>query len=137
MLIGQPVPVRTDEPFLYQPWGGACPAHEADEPMQSLAIRISEYMEKATKEAKRRTSWINPNAAYDRGVREFVNALLAPGSPFPGAFLPFQRLVALYGAVNSLAHTLLKVTMPGIPDFYQGSKLWTLSLGDPDNRQPV
>src|SRR2546428_14043562 len=105
--------------------------------MESFARRIGEYMEKATKEAKRRTSWINPNAAYDRGVREFVNALLAPGSPFPGAFLPFQRLVALYGAVNSLAQTLLKITVPGIPDFYQGSELWTLSLVDPDNRRPV
>jgi (1->4)-alpha-D-glucan 1-alpha-D-glucosylmutase len=134
---GRAVPDRNDEYLLYQTLVGAWPADQAEEPMESFAIRIGQYMEKATKEAKRRTSWINPNAAYDRGVREFVNALLAPGSPFPGAFLPFQRLVALYGAVNSLAQTLLKITVPGIPDFYQGSELWTLSLVDPDNRRPV
>jgi (1->4)-alpha-D-glucan 1-alpha-D-glucosylmutase len=134
---GRAVPDRNDEYLLYQTLVGAWPADEADESMESFAIRISQYMEKATKEAKRRTSWINPNAAYDRGVREFVNALLAPGSPFPGAFLPFQRLVALYGAVNSLSQTVLKITVPGIPDFYQGSELWTLSLVDPDNRHPV
>jgi (1->4)-alpha-D-glucan 1-alpha-D-glucosylmutase len=134
---GRAVPDRNDEYLLYQTLVGAWPADEADEPRELLAFRIGQYMEKATKEAKRRTSWINPNAAYDRGVREFVNALLAPGSPFPGAFLPFQRLVALYGAVNSLAQALLKITVPGIADFYQGSELWTLSLVDPDNRRPV
>jgi (1->4)-alpha-D-glucan 1-alpha-D-glucosylmutase len=94
-------------------------------------------MEKATKEAKRRTSWINPDAGYDQALRDFVTRLLAPRSPFRDAFLPFQRLVALYGSVNSLAQTLLKIASPGIPDFYQGSELWDLSLVDPDNRRPV
>jgi len=134
---GRAVPDRNDEYLLYQTLVGAWPASEADEPMESFARRIGEYMEKATKEAKRRTSWINPNAAYDRGVLHFVNELLAPGSPFPSAFVPFQRLVALYGAVNSLAQAVLKVAVPGIPDFYQGTELWSLSLVDPDNRRPV
>jgi len=133
---GRAVPDRNDEYLLYQTLVGAWPASEADEPMESFARRIGEYMEKATKEAKRRTSWINPNAAYDRGVLHFVNELLAPGSPFPSAFVPFQRLVALYGAVNSLAQAVLKVAVPGIPDFYQGTELWSLSLVDPDNRRP-
>ena len=53
------------------------------------------------------------------------------------AFVPFQRLVALYGAVNSLTQAVLKVAVPGIPDFYQGTELWSLSLVDPDNRRPV
>jgi (1->4)-alpha-D-glucan 1-alpha-D-glucosylmutase len=134
---GRAVPDRNDEYLLYQTLVGAWPADEADESMESFAKRITEYMEKATKEAKRRTSWINPNAAYDRGVHHFVSELLAPDSPFPGVFVPFQRLVALYGAVNSLAQTVLKVAVPGIPDFYQGSELWSLSLVDPDNRRPV
>jgi (1->4)-alpha-D-glucan 1-alpha-D-glucosylmutase len=134
---GRAVPDRNDEYLLYQTLVGAWPADEADESMESFAKRITEYMEKATKEAKRRTSWINPNAAYDRGVHHFVTELLAPDSPFPGVFVPFQRLVALYGAVNSLAQTVLKVAVPGIPDFYQGSELWSLSLVDPDNRRPV
>jgi len=134
---GRAVPDRNDEYLLYQTLVGAWPADEADESMESFARRISEYMEKATKEAKRRTSWINPNAAYDRGVFHFVSELLASGSPFPSAFVPFQRLVALYGAVNSLAQAVLKVAVPGIPDFYQGTELWSLSLVDPDNRRPV
>jgi len=70
-------------------------------------------------------------------VREFVRALLAPDGPFLPAFRPFQRLVAGHGAVNSLAQTLLKLTVPGIPDCYQGTELWDLSLVDPDNRRPV
>jgi len=94
-------------------------------------------MEKATKEAKRRTSWVNPDADYDRAVREFVTRILAADSPFRQVFLPFQRIVAVHGAVNSLAETLLKIASPGIPDFYQGSELWDLSLVDPDNRRPV
>ena len=63
--------------------------------------------------------------------------VLAADSPFREVFLPFQRIVAFHGAVNSLAQTLLKVASPGIPDFYQGSELWDLSLVDPDNRRPV
>ncbi|HKA63703.1 MAG TPA: hypothetical protein VKH83_14815 [Methylomirabilota bacterium] len=94
-------------------------------------------MEKATKEAKRRTSWVNPNEPYDSAVREFVGHLLAPGGPFLSYFQPFQRLVAAHGAINSLAQTLLKAVSPGVPDFYQGSELWDLSLVDPDNRRPV
>ncbi len=94
-------------------------------------------MEKATKEAKRHTSWVNPSAGYDAATRGFVTGLLAPGGAFLSAFRPFQRLVAAHGAVNSLAQTLLKIVAPGIPDFYQGTELWELSLVDPDNRRPV
>jgi (1->4)-alpha-D-glucan 1-alpha-D-glucosylmutase len=134
---GRVVPDRNDEYLLYQTLVGAWPPDEAEEPIPSFIGRISAYMEKASKEAKRRTSWINPNAAYDGGLREFIAALLAPSSPFREAFLPFQRLVALYGAVNSLAQTVLKVGVPGVADFYQGCELWNLSLVDPDNRRPV
>ena len=70
-------------------------------------------------------------------VGEFVTRLLAPGSPFLDAVRPFRETVALYGAVNSLAQALLKIAAPGVPDFYQGSELWDLSLVDPDNRRPV
>ena len=94
-------------------------------------------MLKATKEAKRHTSWVNPNGAYDEAVEVFVTRLLAPGSPFLEASRPFREVVARCGAINSLAQTLLKIAAPGIPDFYQGSELWDLSLVDPDNRRPV
>jgi (1->4)-alpha-D-glucan 1-alpha-D-glucosylmutase len=70
-------------------------------------------------------------------VRDFVGHLLAPGGPFLSYFQPFQRLVAAHGAINSLAQTLLKAVSPGVPDFYQGTELWDLSLVDPDNRRPI
>ena len=136
-LDGQAEPDRNDEYLLYQTLVGAWPAEDGDAAAGSLVDRIAAYMEKATKEAKRRTSWVNPDAGYDQALRDFVTRLLAPRSPFRDAFLPFQRLVALYGSVNSLAQTLLKIASPGIPDFYQGSELWDLSLVDPDNRRPV
>jgi (1->4)-alpha-D-glucan 1-alpha-D-glucosylmutase len=134
---GDAIPDRNDEYLLYQTLIGAWPAREEDETAESLAARLTAYMEKATKEAKRRTSWVNPDAEYDLALRNFVGRILAPGSAFRDAFVPFQQSVALYGAVNSLAQTLLKVASPGLPDFYQGSELWDLSLVDPDNRRPV
>ena len=106
-------------------------------PLEVFTDRIRNYMEKATKEAKVHTSWVNPYVAYDDAVRGFVTRLLAPASPFIDASRPFREAVARAGAVNSLAQTLLKITAPGIPDFYQGSELWDLSLVDPDNRRPV
>jgi (1->4)-alpha-D-glucan 1-alpha-D-glucosylmutase len=134
---GQSAPDRNDEYLLYQTLVGAWPVRPEDEAAEPLTARLTAYMEKATKEAKRRTSWVNPDAEYDRALREFVSRILAADSPFREVFLPFQRLVAVHGAVNSLAQTLLKIASPGIPDFYQGSELWDLSLVDPDNRRPV
>lgn len=136
-LEGRAAPDRNDEYLLYQTLIGVWPARDGDEPAETLVSRISGYMEKATKEAKRRTSWINPDTGYDQALRDFVAKVLSPGSPFLGAFAPFQRLVALYGSINSLAQALLKIVAPGIPDFYQGSELWDLALVDPDNRRPV
>jgi (1->4)-alpha-D-glucan 1-alpha-D-glucosylmutase len=134
---GHAAPDANDEYLLYQTLLGAWPARDEDETPETFTGRIVAYMEKATKEAKRRTSWINPREPYDRAMREFVTALLAPDSPFLPAFRPFQRLIAAHGAVNSLAQTLLKLTVPGVPDLYQGTELWDLSLVDPDNRRPV
>ncbi|MGH7403667.1 MAG: malto-oligosyltrehalose synthase, partial [Candidatus Rokuibacteriota bacterium] len=134
---GRAAPDANDEYLLYQTLVGAWPARDEDEPLATLTSRLVAYMEKATKEAKRHTSWVNPSAAYDAAVRGFVTGLLAPDGAFLAAFLPFQRRVAAHGAVNSLAQTLLKIAAPGIPDFYQGTELWDFSLVDPDNRRPV
>jgi (1->4)-alpha-D-glucan 1-alpha-D-glucosylmutase len=134
---GHAAPDRNDEYLLYQTLVGAWPVSETAGTAEGFVERVCRYMEKATKEAKRHTSWTNPDASYDRALREFVVRLLGAGSPFPGAFGPFQRLMALYGSVNSLAQVLLKIAAPGIPDFYQGSELWDLNLVDPDNRRPV
>jgi (1->4)-alpha-D-glucan 1-alpha-D-glucosylmutase len=133
---GRAAPDHNDEYLLYQTLVGAWPAGD-EEALETFTARVVAYMEKATKEAKRHTSWVNPSERYDRAVREFVVALLAPDGPFLPDFRPFQRLVAAHGAVNSLGQTLLKAVSPGIPDFYQGTEAWDLSLVDPDNRRPV
>ncbi|MDO8477567.1 MAG: malto-oligosyltrehalose synthase [Candidatus Rokubacteria bacterium] len=133
---GQAAPDRNDEYLLYQTLVGAWPA-EPQPDLGAFTTRICEYMEKATKEAKPNTSWVNPHAAYDAATREFVTGLLAPSGRFLDEFLSFQQRVARYGMVNSLAQTLLKLGAPGVPDIYQGAELWDLSLVDPDNRRPV
>jgi (1->4)-alpha-D-glucan 1-alpha-D-glucosylmutase len=96
-------------------------------------------MQKAVKEAKLRTSWINPNEAYDGAIRLFVARILDPGisARFLDDFAAFHRPVARLGMINSLSQTLIKITAPGIPDFYQGTEIWDFSLVDPDNRRPV
>jgi (1->4)-alpha-D-glucan 1-alpha-D-glucosylmutase len=134
---GRAAPDANDEYLFYQTLVGAWPARDEDESIEALTGRLAAYMEKATKEAKRHTSWVNPSPGYDAATRGFVTGLLAPGGAFLPAFRPFQRLVAAHGTVNSLAQTLLKIAAPGIPDFYQGTELWELSLVDPDNRRPV
>jgi (1->4)-alpha-D-glucan 1-alpha-D-glucosylmutase len=96
-------------------------------------------MQKATKEAKVHTSWINPNEEYDAAVRQFVARLLPESAddPFLGELTALQRRVAFFGYFNSLSQVLLKLTCPGVPDLYQGAELWDFSLVDPDNRRPV
>src|SRR5437879_1000839 len=90
-------------------------------------------------EAKVHTSWINPNPKYDEAIAAFVEAILEPrrSREFLRDLTAFAARVAWFGALNSLAQTLIKVTAPGVPDFYQRRELWDLSLVDPDNRRPV
>lgn len=107
--------------------------------LRSFAARIVEYMRKAMREAKVHTTWINANEAYESAVAEFVEAILDPArsADFLDAFRPLQTTVAHFGMLNALAQALLKLASPGVPDIYQGSELWNLSLVDPDNRRPV
>jgi (1->4)-alpha-D-glucan 1-alpha-D-glucosylmutase len=137
---GRPAPDRNDEYLLYQTLVGAWPlAPMQDHALAAFTTRIQQYMLKATKEAKVNTTWINPNEAYDEALRAFVSRMLepGPGNRFLTDFTAFQEFVALLGMVNSLAQTLIKITAPGVSDFYQGTELWDLSLVDPDNRRPV
>ncbi len=101
--------------------------------------RIINYMIKALREAKVNTSWINPNTDYENTLVGFIEAILsnARGNKFLKDFQVFQKKVSHYGMYNSLSQTLLKITSPGVPDFYQGTELWDFSLVDPDNRRPV
>ncbi|HEY7423828.1 MAG TPA: malto-oligosyltrehalose synthase, partial [Gemmataceae bacterium] len=136
----QPAPDRNDEYLLYQTLLGAWPAESLTTGgLAPFRERIADYMRKATKEAKVHTSWVNPNEEYDDAVQQFVARVLPDSAddPFLTDLLTFQRKVAFFGYFNSLAQVLLKLTCPGVPDFYQGSELWELSLVDPDNRRPV
>jgi (1->4)-alpha-D-glucan 1-alpha-D-glucosylmutase len=124
----------TTEPNVKPPLKPPLPPEE----LAHLRERIAAYMQKATKEAKVHTSWVNANDRYDAAVRSFVHRLLSEeSSDFLADLAVFQHRVAFYGRFNSLSQTLLKLASPGVPDLYQGTELWDLSLVDPDNRRPV
>jgi len=132
---GTAAPDANEEYFIYQTLVGAWPFDESNEP--PFAKRLKQYLTKALREAKVHTSWLSPDEDYEAAVLRFVDAILNPHRPFMAAFRPFQQRVAEIGIYNSLAQLLLKTTAPGVPDFYQGTELWDLSLVDPDNRRPV
>jgi (1->4)-alpha-D-glucan 1-alpha-D-glucosylmutase len=139
-LDGTEVPDATEEYLFYQTLIGAWPLQPMDEMAhERFVARLERYMEKALKEAKLHTSWINPYDAYDQAVKRFVREVLRPEADnrFLDDFRRYQNRVAQAGMWNSLSQTLLKITSPGVPDFYQGNELWEFSLVDPDNRQPV
>ena len=85
------------------------------------------------------TRWTRPNETHEKALRNFVTAILSPESAaeFLADLREFQKSVAYFGMANGLGQTLLKMTCPGVPDFFQGSELWDLRLVDPDNRTPV
>ncbi len=132
---GLDVPDRNDEYFLYQTLVGAWPFEGREFP--EFVKRIREYAVKAVREAKVHTAWLKPDGDYEDAYLSFLNDILEPGNPFLQAFLPFQRKVAHSAVYTGLSQTLIKITSPGVPDFYQGCELWDLNLVDPDNRRPV
>jgi (1->4)-alpha-D-glucan 1-alpha-D-glucosylmutase len=141
IVDGDPVPERTDEYRFYQALAGVWPLG-APSPLDAaagLVERMQQYMIKAVREAKRRTSWVTTNEAYEHAVTRFVERVLAgPGAArFVPAFAAFHPRIAAPGLVNALAQVALKIGSPGVPDFYQGCELWDFSLVDPDNRRPV
>jgi (1->4)-alpha-D-glucan 1-alpha-D-glucosylmutase len=129
-------PSAGHEYMLYQALIGAWPLSAID---ADFAKRMEEYAIKAAREGKLETSWINPSEAYEKGLVEFVRTILDPdrSAEFLSSFDAFARRMALIGAQSSLTQLVLKATIPGIPDFYQGCEFWDLSLVDPDNRRPV
>jgi len=98
--------------------------------------RVELYLEKALRESKRNTNWIEPNEAHERRVRQFVRSLYG-NQEFLADFEPFVARVAQAGEHASLGALLLRLTSPGVPDLYQGDALWSLNLVDPDNRRAV
>ena len=120
-------PDRHAEYLLYQTLIGAWPISQE---------RCWQYMLKACREAKIRTSWHEPNTGYEENIRGFVDSVFR-NTDFIAALEAFIQPLILPGRINGLAQTLLKMMVPGVPDFYQGTELWDLSLVDPDNRRPV
>jgi len=132
-----PVPEGNDEYFLYQTIIGALPFDEREYP--AFIERLKGYLVKSVREAKVHTAWLKPDTNYEDAFIAFVEEILTPSeqNQFLREFLPFQKKIAYYGMFSSLSQTLIKITSPGIPDFYQGNELWDLNLVDPDNRRPV
>jgi (1->4)-alpha-D-glucan 1-alpha-D-glucosylmutase len=142
---GNAPPDRSDEYLFYQLLLGAWPVEltgvEKPDPekMRLFCERMEGAMVKSMREAKLHSTWASPNTEYEEAMLSFVREALDTSRPnaFHSAFLPFQERVARLGVRNSLVQTALKLTLPGMPDIYQGGELWDLSLVDPDNRRPV
>lgn len=98
--------------------------------------RISQYMEKAAREAKINTNWFNPNLEFESGLKTFIRNVMND-SDFTKSLTEFLKLISVSSETNSLSQLTLKLTAPGIPDIYQGSEIWNNSLTDPDNRRQV
>jgi (1->4)-alpha-D-glucan 1-alpha-D-glucosylmutase len=138
-LDGEPAPDANEEYLIYQILVGTWPVARPDAQGQHEYVeRIVQYLDKALKESKRHTSWLNPNEEYDQAVASFIRTILGSfDSPFVRDLETFVASIADAGFVNSLAQTLVKMCAPGVPDFYQGVEFWDFHLVDPDNRQPV
>ena len=134
---GAAVPDPNEEYFLYQTLIGAWPFGNVDR--AAFRDRMRAYMTKAMRESKVHTSWLSPDEEHEAAVLRFLDAILdgRRAGTFLQAFEPFQARVAELGIYNSLAQLLIKIAAPGIPDFYQGTELWDLTLVDPDNRRAV
>jgi (1->4)-alpha-D-glucan 1-alpha-D-glucosylmutase len=129
-------PSATFEYMLYQALLGAWPLGQRDD---EFLERMQAYALKAAREGKQETSWLNPNLAYEAGLQTFIERILdrSAAAEFLNSLETLAQRVSLLGALNSLSQVTLKATMPGAPDFYQGTEFWDLSLVDPDNRRPV
>jgi (1->4)-alpha-D-glucan 1-alpha-D-glucosylmutase len=136
VVDGIKVPTPGEESLLYQTLLGGWP-FDPDEELRFLE-RVQEFLTKAVREAKVHSGWVRQNQAHEKALLQFVTEVFRPGpDSFRGDFLRFQRKIAWHGALNSLSQLLIKITSPGVPDFYQGSELWDFSMVDPDNRRPV
>jgi len=137
-----PAPSAGDELILYQALLGSWPLDlRSDDPIAFKAYfdRIWQWQRKALREAKLQSSWSAPNDAYEQACEAFTRQLLLEpeGELLRSALGKAAQAIAAPGALNGLAQTLLRMTVPGIPDLYQGDDFWDFSLVDPDNRRPV
>ncbi|MBT9263971.1 malto-oligosyltrehalose synthase [Pseudomonas sp. MG-9] len=136
------VPSSADELILYQALLGSWPLQLRDDDSAGFADyaqRIWQWQQKALREAKLQSSWSAPNEAYENAAQTFTQRLLTgdEGELLRAALSKTVNSIAAAGALNGLAQTLLRMTVPGVPDLYQGNEFWDFSLVDPDNRRPV
>lgn len=133
---GVRLPSVADEYMIYQALVGALPLEGIGPDFLS---RMQAYAEKAVREAKLQTSWLNPNPDYEKAIGTFLENVLdrSQSADFLNSLSAFSLRMSLIGALTSLSQVTLKATIPGVPDFYQGTELWDFSLVDPDNRRPV
>jgi (1->4)-alpha-D-glucan 1-alpha-D-glucosylmutase len=140
-IDGVPAPDGNDQIILLQALLGAWPLElleKADrKKLASFQQRMEGYLTKALREAKRHTSWVAPSQAYEDAALALLSAVLDPKSPFLDRFGDLARRLSTLGMLNGLTRTVLKLTLPGVPDIYQGTEFWDFSLVDPDNRRPV
>ena len=131
-------PSAGDELILYQVLLGSWPLDQADD-FEDYHQRLWQWQQKALREAKLQSAWSAPNEAYEQGVEAFLSRLLLSeeGRPLRTAIGNAAQVIAPAGAVNGLAQSLLRITVPGVPDLYQGDEFWDFSLVDPDNRRPM
>jgi len=141
ILDGRMVPSPNEEVLLYQSMLGAWPLQEnrEDSVRARLRQRIETFILKAAREAKTHSSWVSPNEAHENVLREFISEIFEASAqdPFVVDFRDFLERIGRYGACNGFSQVLLKITSPGVPDFYQGNELWNEQLTDPDNRTAV
>ena len=145
---GRLAPDTNTEYLFYQTligiWPAPRPGRRADDVperawLDAARERLEQYMLKAVKEAKTRTSWTEPDEQYEAALEQFIGAILAGGddAPFLADLSRFVARIAPAGHWNALARLLVHLTAPGTPDTYQGDDLWFFALVDPDNRRPV
>lgn len=133
---GLSVPAPEEEVLLYQTLLGSWPLDPSEH--EHFPSRVSEFLLKAAREAKTYTAWVLPDEQHEKALLRFAQEVLSPNAhTFRNDFLRLQRKLAWHGMLNSLSQVLIKITAPGVPDFYQGSELWDFSMVDPDNRRLV
>ncbi|OQW98867.1 MAG: malto-oligosyltrehalose synthase, partial [Elusimicrobia bacterium A5] len=133
-VSGVIIPDANDEYLIYQTLLGSYPFSEDEH--SAYTERIKNYTIKAVREAKVHTAWLKPDTDYENACVSFVEGIMGKSddNKFLKEFLTFQKKIAHYGIFNSLSQAIIKMTSPGVPDFYQGTELWDLFLVDPDNR---
>jgi (1->4)-alpha-D-glucan 1-alpha-D-glucosylmutase len=132
------IPTKNEEYFLYQTLLGTLP-FDYKKNWTDFTERMKRYIIKASREAKISTEWITPDIKYEQAYIKFLEEILTlrDDNEFLTDFLKFQKKIAKLAVFNSLSQTLLKITSPGVPDFYQGTEFWNLTLVDPDNRDKI